>query len=97
MEAERSIIQRLSKNRINETYLAYAKDTDNSSDVERTLVNLTALYEFMIGKGFEELPDQTIEKRSLINVHEELKELGIKLPEPKKVDTPDMPGEFEKV
>lgn len=94
MESERSIIEKLSHS-LNEGCPMYGGITDNTTDTERELINLTAVYEFMISKGFDELPDSTTEKRCLIDIYNKLKELGLNLTKPTKVNTPEFPGSFE--
>lgn len=94
MNSERVIVENLSK-RLRESCPMYTNCVDNSTDVERELVNLTAVYEFMINRGFNKLPDSTTEKRCLFSIYDRLKELGLNIEEPEAVPTPDFPGEFE--
>jgi hypothetical protein len=70
---------------------------DNSTSEEREIVNLTSLYEFMMEKDYEDLPDTTTEKHCLIYVSNKLNELGVKVKKPKSVATPAFPGNFENV
>lgn len=94
MNSERTIVESLNR-KLRESCPMYTNCVDNSTDVERELVNLAAVYEFMVNRGFNELPDSTTEKRCLINVYDRLKELGLNLNEPDEVPTPEFPGGFE--
>lgn len=94
MDNVRLIVEGINRN-LRENYPMYTGEVDNSTETEREIVNLSALYDFMMERGFNELPDSTTEKKSLIDVVSRLQDLGVNLDDPKEVETPEFPGEFE--
>lgn len=89
---ERLIIQNINHNKLKESIYP---SCDDETDIDRQRNDLIELYNLMLDKGYDQLPENTCEKRSYREIEAKLIELnteGVK--KSPIINSKGMPGEF---
>lgn len=89
---ERLIVQNLNHNKLKESLYP---SCDSNTDIDRQVDDLMELYNLMLDKGYDQLPENTCEKRSYREIESKLIELNVKgVKKSKLINTKGMPGDF---